>query len=541
MRVSGQNALNSKNLFGVDRARFLNILLLITGLGLIGIIPITQLKSLPQISWDILWPELIGLLILSVCYLINRTGKTLVSTVVFLLAVIGVITFYIYVRADDTILLDLRGISPLIAVAIIVAGMIIGSTYSFVTAAIGVVCVVTVAMLRLKPTIPGFQTPLDALSQMSVPICFLFMVAGLSWLFEIRFRALIRQLETQNQTLDTANSELAHRHEIEKLLSKRVDTLAVHAFESFQEQSSHSTEQINAVLDATSTIRQLEQISRLILDAGSKVNETAQDSMQVVSNGTNNLRDELAMLALISEQSQTTAHSMQELYEQAHQINQIIELITEIADETSLVALNATIEAAGAGQYGRRFAAVANEVQRLASRSRDAADQVQDVVKDISAAIEKATAMVQKGADETKEAMSGSRLMEQTLEEIVNKVNNTGVLSQQIFRSVEQQQQATAQVAAKMRAISALSQAVTKDGDEMRQNLEQLKEAIAIMQQTIPIKESLDTNLNESADSSRLDLQNLESDSSLFPGYLSLPFESETLQTTEAKQDEQSV
>lgn len=544
MKHSGRDAVNSDNSLGFNRARLLNILMVITIFGLLGLIVITQLNVFPRINWDVLWPEITFLAIIVICYLLNRAELTLPACLIFLLSSIAIISYYIYVRQDVTIVTDIRGISPLMAITVIAAGMIMGSAFSFVVAGISVFSIVIVGLLRLKPTIPDFHTPLDLTSQLSVPITFLFMMAGLSWLFETRFSNLIKQLESKNNTLDAANIELARRHEIEHLLSRKVDALAANAYQAFEKQNHHSTEQINAVLDVTTTIRQLEQISRLILEAGKSVNTTAQDSMSAVTKSSSTLRDELTMLNFISEQSQMTAHSMQELFEQTNQINQIIELITEIADETSLVALNATIEAAGAGQYGRRFAAVANEVQRLASRSRQAADQVQDVVKDISTAIEKATSLVQKGADETREAMSGSRLMEQTLEEIVNRVNGTGILSQQIFRSVEQQQTATAQVAEKMRAISALSQAVTQDGNEMRQSLEQLKEAIAIMQQVAPLtpknREDMSSELSAAADSSKSDLSisDLQLENKFIPNYLNLPFDESELQQTEIEQDE---
>jgi methyl-accepting chemotaxis protein len=181
---------------------------------------------------------------------------------------------------------------------------------------------------------------------------------------------------------------------------------------------------------------------------------------------------------VLNERSQAFANSMDELYNQARQIDQIIELITEVAEETNLLALNATIEAAGAREYGRRFASVANEVQRLANRSRDAADQVRQVMDEFRRAIQNSSEVALQGVNDTDNILSNSRQMEFTLEGIVAMVENTATLARQISLSIQQQRGATVQVVDTMRHISSLSNAVARGSEDLMTSLYDLNTAV---------------------------------------------------------------
>jgi methyl-accepting chemotaxis protein len=460
------------------RAQLLNILLIIVGLGLSALVFVSQVNNLTQPNIKILVPQVAGLAVVFFCYWLNRIGLTQPAALIFFLAANVIIALYIAERSDRTLLVSLRGIAPLLAVPIVAAGVIIGPLYSFVFAIIGVLSVLLIGLLRANPGVPSLETPPAVLAELSVPICLLFVMAELAWLFESNFQALFSQLSNQNHSLDVANRELAHKRETEQQLSRRVDELTGQVSRAFEEQSRITTEQVASILTVTATIEELSRISTAMSKVIEKVDETAQKTLTVVGSGAVTLRNGLSSLLMLNEQAQTTAASVQELYNQALQIDQVIELIAEIAEETNLVALNATIEAAGAGQYGRRFSAVAAEVQRLANRSRDAADQVQQVVTEVSRALENSSVVVQHGLREATVAMDGSRSMEQTLEEIVQMVDSSATLVRQISLSIQQQQGATTQVVETMRHIADLSQSVAVGSQSVMEGIYNLSSAV---------------------------------------------------------------
>jgi methyl-accepting chemotaxis protein len=170
---------------------------------------------------------------------------------------------------------------------------------------------------------------------------------------------------------------------------------------------------------------------------------------------------------------------MQSVYSKARHVDQIIELINEIADETNLLALNATIEAAGAGEFGRRFAVIANEVQLLANRSRLATRQVQQVVLEVRNSIQTSSEIAAQGSTEAAKAMTGSRSMEQTLEGIIQMVQHTARLSRQISIAIQQQRGATVQLVETVHHVSTISKDVAHDSKELLGSFYSLDEAVS--------------------------------------------------------------
>jgi predicted nucleic acid-binding Zn-ribbon protein len=357
------------------------------GIATLGEAFFSQINSLLDPNWSTLLPIMIGFLAIAFCYGLNRLGYTYPASLFFFLALNVLICLYILTTKDESVVVDLRSVSTMLTVPVVAAGVIIGPLYSFLFAGIGVTSIFWVATMRVKPGVLSFGSPLDAIAQLTVPISLLLAMAGLSWFFENNIRSLLTRLTTQNEDLDAANRELARKREIEQQLSKRVDALTSQLANAMAAQTHTTAKQISAVLRVSTSIEELNRISEAISEAAAQVDRTAQQAFQVVEDGTIIVRSGLTSLALLSEQTQAVSNAMDHLSQQASQIDQISELISEIAEETNLLSLNAKIEAAGAGEYGRRFASVAGEVQRLANRSRAASSQVREVVDEIQRAV----------------------------------------------------------------------------------------------------------------------------------------------------------
>jgi twitching motility protein PilJ len=171
--------------------------------------------------------------------------------------------------------------------------------------------------------------------------------------------------------------------------------------------------------------------------AAIKATAVGKQTLLVTGQGAQAVRNTIAGMDGIREHIQETSKRIKRLGESSQEIGEIVDLISDITEQTNVLALNAAIQAASAGEAGRGFSVVAEEVQRLAERSADATKQIGALVKmiqsdthDAVAAMEKSTLGVVEGAKLSE--MSGQSLkeIEQVSEELSTLINSISVSTQ---------------------------------------------------------------------------------------------------------------
>lgn len=246
------------------------------------------------------------------------------------------------------------------------------------------------------------------------------------------------------------------------------------------ENLSASTQEINASSEEiSSTVQQIArgveqqaertvETSRIMEKMSSSIQEVAQKSEEVLGvataakdateKGIGTVKETVKKMDDIVEATKTAKDSIIDLRNYSEKIEEVVNIITEIADETNLLALNAAIEAARAGDAGRGFAVVADEVRKLAEGSADAAKEITRLVEDIhdrTGAVEKA---VLTGVKETEEGKKSAKLSGDALAEISEVVSKVVSLAKEIYGLSKAQAEDTDKVVKAVEEIAAVAE-----------------------------------------------------------------------------------
>ena len=202
-------------------------------------------------------------------------------------------------------------------------------------------------------------------------------------------------------------------------------------------QQATSVEQIAAAIEElSSSVSEIAESSNAASQAAEAAGTLAQEGQEVVTKT-------IARLHQVEKLVTAGAERVAELGKRSEQINAIVTSIQEIADQTNLLALNAAIEAARAGEHGRGFAVVADEVRKLAERTTGATREVAEAIKAIQVDTTQANEGMSSGAREMSEVASLAKSAEQSLSRIVEGSRSTATMIQTIASSTAAQRSAS--------------------------------------------------------------------------------------------------
>ncbi len=218
-----------------------------------------------------------------------------------------------------------------------------------------------------------------------------------------------------------------------------------------EEQSRQSTEIAGAVEEMTKTIIDTTKNAGTASDASKKYGEIAIDGGKVVNETIHGMKK-------ISEVVQKSAATVQQLGKSSEQIGEIIQVIDDIADQTNLLALNAAIEAARAGEQGRGFAVVADEVRKLAERTTKATKEIANMIKQIQRDTEEAVLSMGEGTEEVEKGKLLADKAGESLTQIINGASDVVDIITRVAAASEEQSSASEEISKNIEAISSVTQ-----------------------------------------------------------------------------------
>ena len=182
--------------------------------------------------------------------------------------------------------------------------------------------------------------------------------------------------------------------------------------------------------------------------------EGAQRASQTASDGAAVVERTVTVMGQIAEKVQESAKTVENLGARSDQIGNIIGTIEDIADQTNLLALNAAIEAARAGEQGRGFAVVADEVRALAERTTRATKEIGGMIKAIQNETKEAVTSMEQGVLQVKTGTEEAAKSGQALQEILEQINDVAMQVNQIATAAEEQTATTGEISSNMQHIT---------------------------------------------------------------------------------------
>lgn len=217
------------------------------------------------------------------------------------------------------------------------------------------------------------------------------------------------------------------------------------------ESISAATQQQSAQIDEVKS--GLEQLNTSIFETAKNAAKTstfAEQNERLASEGGEIVIKSIEKMRLIAQIVKNYTRSIQELGVSGSRIGEIIEVINDIADQTNLLALNAAIEAARAGEHGRGFAVVADEVRKLAERTTDATKEIEDMIKAIQKQTSDAVREMETGDREVNEGIELADKAGEALKNIVDSSGSVLSMINEIASANEEESSATEQITANL-------------------------------------------------------------------------------------------
>lgn len=294
-------------------------------------------------------------------------------------------------------------------------------------------------------------------------------ISQLSQAFKLmveNLRSLIKGIQESSVHLSTLSEEMSASSEEVASASRKISDTAAEISNGTEVQSTKIVDITHAMQDMTHNIQEIAENTQKVSKNTSLVNSN-------VNSIGNASREILLKMDLIRYSVDETEKVIMELDSKSQQINEIVNLITKIADQTNMLALNAAIEAARAGEHGRGFSVVADEVRKLADESGHAANNISSLIDEIRGSISETVESIEASR---KDVQAGSLSVNNAVEMvagIVSTINEITNMIEDVAAATEEQSASIEEITSTLEDISLISEQSAAGTQETAASLEE--------------------------------------------------------------------
>ncbi|WJE09094.1 MULTISPECIES: methyl-accepting chemotaxis protein [Pseudoalteromonas] len=252
-----------------------------------------------------------------------------------------------------------------------------------------------------------------------------------------KLKAIIAEIQSSTHALSSSSETLS-----------AITAQSKQGADNQMEQLSHSAVSMN---EMAATIAEITQSAQLAADAATDADSQSNSGVQVV------VATQQAMEGLVGK-IENVSKTIENLEQETESVGSILDVIRGIAEQTNLLALNAAIEAARAGEQGRGFAVVADEVRSLASRTQKSTDEIQEMISKLQNEAKRSVGMMRDNVKDAKDTADKSAKTDEVLQAISSSVSTIKDMNLQIASASEEQNTVTQQLSQSVTEISETAQ-----------------------------------------------------------------------------------
>ena len=271
--------------------------------------------------------------------------------------------------------------------------------------------------------------------------------------------------------------------------TENLNTSAAEILASIQQQAASAKEQASAVHETTTTMEEVRQSGLQISERAKRVAADAEATTTITASGLKSVQDAVRTMTAIREQVEQVAGNIVALSEKNQAVGDIVATVTDIAEQANLLALNAAIEAAAAGEHGRSFSVVANELKNLAEQAKQGTVQVRSILGEIQKGINSAVMLTEEAVKRVESGKQQTDVAERTIRQMGETTQQSVSAFQQIVAATSQQhigfeqvgqalvniRQASEQTASGTGQLEKATASLNALGQQLRKSVERYK------------------------------------------------------------------